>query len=32
LEEFLDNYPTVSREQVVAFIEEAGRVALAQIA
>jgi uncharacterized protein (DUF433 family) len=32
LEEFLDNYPGVSREQAVAFIEEAGRVALAQIA
>ena len=32
LEEFLDNYPTVSREQAVAFIEEASRVALAQIA
>lgn len=32
LEEFLDNYPSVSREQAVAFIEEAGRVALAQIA
>jgi uncharacterized protein (DUF433 family) len=29
LEEFLDNYPTVSREQAVAFIEEAGRAALA---
>jgi uncharacterized protein (DUF433 family) len=32
LEEFLDNYPSVSRELAVAFIEEAGRVALAQIA
>jgi uncharacterized protein (DUF433 family) len=32
LEEFLENYPSVSREQSVAFIEEAGRVALAQIA
>lgn len=32
LEEFLDNYPTVSREQAVAFIEEAGRLALAHIA
>ena len=32
LEEFLDNYPSVSREQAVAFIKEAGRLALAQIA
>ena len=32
LEEFLDNYPSVSREQAVAFIEEASRVALTQIA
>ena len=32
LEEFLDNYPSVSREQAVSFLEEAGRVALAQIA
>lgn len=32
LEEFLDNYPTVSREQAVAFLEEAGRALLAQIA
>jgi uncharacterized protein (DUF433 family) len=32
LKEFLENYPSVSREQAVAFIEEAGRVALAQIA
>ena len=32
LEEFLDNYPSVSREQAVAFIEEASKVALAQIA
>ena len=31
LEEFLENYPSVSRQQAVAFIEEAGRVALAQI-
>jgi uncharacterized protein (DUF433 family) len=31
LEEFLDNYPSVTREQAVAFLEEAGRVALAQI-
>ncbi|MFL6247663.1 MAG: DUF433 domain-containing protein [Thermoanaerobaculia bacterium] len=32
LEEFLDNYPTVSREQAIAFLEEAGRALLAQIA
>jgi uncharacterized protein (DUF433 family) len=32
LEEFLDNYPTVTREQAVAFLEEAGKAALAQIA
>ena len=32
LEEFLDNYPTVSRELAIAFIEEAGKAALAQIA
>lgn len=32
LEEFLDNYPSVSRAQAVAFIEEAGKAALAQIA
>jgi uncharacterized protein (DUF433 family) len=32
LEEFLDNYPSVSREQVVAFLEEAGQAVLAQIA
>jgi len=32
LEEFLDNFPTVSREQAVAFLEEAGRALLAQIA
>jgi len=32
LEEFLDNYPSVSREQAVTFLEEAGRAALAQIA
>ena len=29
LEEFLDNYPSVTREQAVAFIEEAGKAALA---
>ena len=32
LADFLDNYPSVSREQAVAFLEEAGRAALAQIA
>ena len=32
LEEFLDNYPSVSREQAVAFLEEASKAALAQIA
>jgi uncharacterized protein (DUF433 family) len=32
LEEFLENYPSVSREQAVGFLEEAGRVALAEIA
>ena len=32
LEEFLDNYPSVSREQAIAFLEEAGKAALAQIA
>ena len=32
LEEFLDNFPTVSHEQAVAFLEEAGRALLAQIA
>jgi uncharacterized protein (DUF433 family) len=32
LEEFLDNFPTVSRKQAIAFLEEAGRALLAQIA
>ncbi|MEK6371369.1 MAG: DUF433 domain-containing protein [Acidobacteriota bacterium] len=32
LEEFLDNFPTVSREQAIAFLEEAGRALLAEIA
>jgi uncharacterized protein (DUF433 family) len=32
LEEFLDNFPTVTREQAIAFLEEAGRALLAQIA
>jgi uncharacterized protein (DUF433 family) len=31
LEEFLDNYPSVTREQAVSFLEEAGRAALARI-
>jgi uncharacterized protein (DUF433 family) len=32
LEVFLDNYPSVTRDQAIAFLEEAGRMALAQIA
>ena len=32
IEEFLDDYPTVRREQAVAFLEEAGRALLANIA
>ncbi|HEY0140735.1 MAG TPA: DUF433 domain-containing protein [Thermoanaerobaculia bacterium] len=32
LEEFLDNFPTVTREQAVGFLEEAGRALLEQIA
>ena len=32
LEVFLDNFPSVSREQAIAFLEEAGRAALAQMA
>lgn len=32
LNAFLDNYPSVTREQAVGFLEEAGRAALAQIA
>ncbi|MEA2165220.1 MAG: hypothetical protein QOK37_3347 [Thermoanaerobaculia bacterium] len=32
LEEFLDNYPSVTREQAIEFLEEAGRAVLAQIA
>lgn len=28
LDVFLDNYPSVSREQAVGFLEEAGRAAL----
>lgn len=32
IEEFLDNFPTVTRDQAIAFLEEAGRALLAQIA
>ena len=32
LEDFLDNFPSVTREQVVAFLEEAGRAFLSLIA
>ena len=32
IEQFLDNYPGVSREQAVAFLEEAGRALIAKIA
>jgi uncharacterized protein (DUF433 family) len=32
IEEFLDDYPGVSREQAIAFLEEAGRALLAKIA
>lgn len=32
LDVFLDNFPSVTREQAVAFVEAAGRAALAQIA
>ena len=32
LEVFLENFPSVTREQAVTFLEEAGRAALAQIA
>ena len=32
LDVFLDNFPSVTREQAVGFLEEAGRAALAQIA
>lgn len=32
LQVFLDNFPSVTRDQAVAFLEEAGRAALAQIA
>jgi uncharacterized protein (DUF433 family) len=30
IEEFLDNYPGVSREQAIAFLEEAGRALVAK--
>lgn len=32
IDEFLDDFPTVSRDQAVAFLEAAGRVLLASIA
>ena len=32
LEVFLDNFPSVTREQAIAFLEEAARAALAHIA
>lgn len=32
IEDFLDNYPGVSREQAVAFLEEASRALVAKIA
>jgi uncharacterized protein (DUF433 family) len=32
LDVFLDNFPSVTRDQAVAFLEEAARTALAQIA
>ena len=32
IEEFLDDYPGVTREQAVSFLEEAGRALLAKIA
>jgi len=32
IEDFLENYPGVSREQVVAFLEEASRALVAKIA
>jgi len=31
LEEFLDNFPSVTRDQAVGFLEEASRALLAQI-
>ena len=32
IEEFLDDFPSVMREQAIAFLEEAGRALLARIA
>lgn len=32
IEDFLDNYPGVSRDQAIAFLEEAGRALIAKIA
>jgi len=32
IEEFLDNYPGVTRDQAIAFLEEAGRALVAKIA
>lgn len=32
LEEFLENFPTVAREQAVAFLDEATEAALARVA
>jgi uncharacterized protein (DUF433 family) len=32
IEEFLGDFPSVSREQAIAFLEEAGRALLARIA
>lgn len=32
LEQFLENFPTVDREQALAFIDEATRAALARVA
>jgi len=32
LDVFLENFPSVTREQAIAFLEEAGRAALARIA
>jgi uncharacterized protein (DUF433 family) len=32
IEQFLDNYPGVTREQAIAFLEEAGRALVAKIA
>ncbi|MEK6375066.1 MAG: DUF433 domain-containing protein [Acidobacteriota bacterium] len=32
IEEFLDDFPGVSREQAVGFLEEAGRALIAEIA